>query len=231
MTRPLTVSVVIPCHNYGRFLPQTLACVFEQTYAAEQIIVVDDGSSDDSSLVAASFPGVTVIRQARQGIAGARNAGAAVATGDLIAFLDADDLWPADSLDVRVLPLAGNEALAATYGLVEQFISPEVDAVARARLVCRPGQTAARLAGSLLVRRSIFEAVGPFDTAHAMGETMDWIARFDDAGAQAEIVQRLVLRRRIHGANTVQSKSTNAEYFNVLRGALHRRRPNSPEPV
>jgi hypothetical protein len=60
---------------------------------------------------------------------------------------------------------------------------------------------------------------------------MDWIARLDDAGAKAEVVERLVLRRRIHGANTVQSQSTNAEYFSVLRSALNRRRAKPAEPV
>jgi len=229
MDTELTVSVVIPCHNYGRFLPQTLASVLGQTYPVREIIVVDDGSSDDSAEVATSFPGVRLIRQPKQGIAGARNSGAAVATGDLIAFLDADDLWPADSLEVRVSPLAEDKSLAATYGLVEQFLSPELDEDARARLVCREGQTAARLAGSLLVRRSVFETVGAFDTAHTMGETMDWIGRFDDLGAEAKSVESLVLRRRIHGANTVQSQSTNAEYFSVLRSALIRRRANPQE--
>jgi len=229
MGTKLTVSVVIPCHNYGRFLPQTLGGVLAQTYPVKEIIVVDDGSSDDSAEVATSFSGVRLIRQPKQGIAGARNTGAALATGDLIAFLDADDLWPADSLEVRVSPLTQDESLAATYGLVEHFLSPELDDEARARLVCPEGQTAARLAGSLLVRRSVFEAVGAFDTAHAMGETMDWIGRFDDLGARAKSVERLVLRRRIHGANTVQSQSTNAEYFSVLRSALIRRRASQQE--
>lgn len=89
-----SISVVIPCYNAAPFLRATIASVLEQTRPATEVIVVDDGSTDDSARIAASCgPAVQVIRQSNQGESVARNRGIAAATGEWVAFLDADDLW------------------------------------------------------------------------------------------------------------------------------------------
>jgi glycosyltransferase involved in cell wall biosynthesis len=89
-----TISVVIPCYNGARFIRETLESVRAQTRPVLEVIVVDDGSTDDSAAIAESFgPLVRVIRQPNQGESVARNRGIDEAKGDWIAFLDADDLW------------------------------------------------------------------------------------------------------------------------------------------
>lgn len=218
------VSVVIPCHNYGRFLADALGSVAAQTYPAHEVIVVDDGSTDGSAdLARAAMPDVRVISQAKSGISAARNSGIAAATGDLIAFLDADDLWPAESLALRIASIEADASVIGAFGKVEQFLCPMIDDAARSRLTCPPGQVSARLAGTMLLRRSVVERVGPFDTNLTVGETMDWVARLTDLGEPLVAVDSLVLRRRIHGSNTVLSDTGYSDYFAAMRAAIRRR--------
>lgn len=97
------VSVVIPAYNSARFIGHALRSVRTQTYQPHEVIVVDDGSTDDTrAVVAAAGADIRYIRQPNQGVSAARNAGLAAATGELICFLDADDLWEADKLRAQV---------------------------------------------------------------------------------------------------------------------------------
>jgi glycosyltransferase involved in cell wall biosynthesis len=102
VTQP-RVSVVITTYNTGRYLPETLESVFAQTYPSFEVIVVDDGSTDDSVARARAFGDrVRVLTRPHEGLGPARNAGAAEATGEYLAFLDSDDLWVPDALAVQV---------------------------------------------------------------------------------------------------------------------------------
>src|SRR3712207_1758560 len=98
MAQPL-VSIVIPNYNYGRYLNQAINSVFDQLYHHIEIIVVDDGSTDESAEVLATYGNsIRVVQQRNQGVSAARNAGAEVACGDVLAFLDADDVWMPNKL-------------------------------------------------------------------------------------------------------------------------------------
>src|SRR5690606_1422900 len=89
------ISVVIPCYNYGHFLPIAIESVLNQTYLNKEIIVVDDGSSDNTAEVATSYEEVKYIYQKNRGLSAARNLGAAHSNGEYLVFLDADDwLYP-----------------------------------------------------------------------------------------------------------------------------------------
>ncbi len=97
------VSVIIPTYNYGRYLGKALESCRSQTYKGLEIIVVDDGSTDDTRGVVERFgPGVVYIFQANQGVSRARNRGLDVARGELLTFLDADDYLLPDSIADRV---------------------------------------------------------------------------------------------------------------------------------
>jgi glycosyltransferase involved in cell wall biosynthesis len=111
-----SVSVVIPCYNAARFLRETLASVLGQTARPSEVIVVDDGSQDDSATVAASFgPPIRVIRQENQGECAARNRGIDGAQGDWIAFLDADDIWQPRKLELQLRQLEGERDLVCVH--------------------------------------------------------------------------------------------------------------------
>src|SRR5438309_10234328 len=98
-----TVSVVIPTYNHARFLTRAVDSVLAQTLSPAEVIVVDDGSTDETHAVLARFGGrVRAIRQENGGVAAARNNGVRMSTGHLLAFIDADDIWLPDKLRCQV---------------------------------------------------------------------------------------------------------------------------------
>lgn len=101
-----SVSVIIPAYNEARDLPRCLATLGDQTHRPREIIVVDDGSTDATAAIARSFAGVTLLHGAHRGSGAARNVGAAAATGDVLAFLDADMRFARDFLACLVAPVA-----------------------------------------------------------------------------------------------------------------------------
>ncbi len=220
-----SVSVIIPVFNDVAYIEEALRSALGQTHAPFEVIVVDDGSTDGSADVARGFgDAVTVLSQANGGISAARNAGLAAATGEVIAFLDADDIWPLDSIALRLAPMQADPALAGAFGLVDHFLSPDMDAERRAQLHCPEGLSPARFAGAMLIRREVFDRIGVFDTGLKVGEMIDWAARLNDSGAKVALVEALVMSRRIHGGNTMISERTShGDYLKALRASLARK--------
>ncbi len=105
------VSVIIPAYNAGPYLAEALDSVLHQTYPRREIIAIDDGSTDDTPRRLEAYrPCVTVLRQENAGIGAARNAGLRIAAGDYIAFLDHDDLWLPEKLEIQVSVATRNPA-------------------------------------------------------------------------------------------------------------------------
>lgn len=96
----MLVSVIMPCYNYGRFIQDSVTSVLSQTYTEIELIVVDDGSTDNTQSVLALIndPRLQIIRISNSGVSAARNTGLDAARGDFVAFIDADDIWVKDKL-------------------------------------------------------------------------------------------------------------------------------------
>ncbi|HWB16803.1 MAG TPA: glycosyltransferase family 2 protein [Vicinamibacterales bacterium] len=152
-------SVVIPCYNAAKFLPATLASVAAQTWPPHEVIVVDDGSTDDSARVAAAFdPAIRVVQQSNQGESVARNRGMDLATGDWVAFLDADDLWHPRKLERQAeLTCADVVGVATGHYVIDADGAPiAVDVTASEPYSVRTvGTTSSIYPSSLVVRRSV----------------------------------------------------------------------------
>ena len=111
-------SIIVPAFNVSATLAETLNSLLKQTYPTFEVIVVDDGSTDDTAQIAAQFARdrrVRVIRQANRGLAGARNTGVAAARGDVIGFCDSDDLWLPQKLALHVAHLEANPHVGISY--------------------------------------------------------------------------------------------------------------------
>ena len=115
------VSVVIPVFNGEAFLREAVQSVLAQKYSPIEIIIVDDGSTDGTATVARSLPEtVRYLHQTNKGPAAARNRGIEHAQGSLIAFADADDLWPADKLELQLPYLINDPAIEIVMGRIQQ---------------------------------------------------------------------------------------------------------------
>lgn len=231
------LSIVIPCYNAGRYLGEAIESVLVQRCTEPQIIVIDDGSTDDSAAVAGGFGRhVEVFAQSNAGIAAARNAGIARATGRHLAFIDADDLWTDVSLAARYAALARDAHADGVFGALQQFLCRRMDPQAASRIEFDAAPQVGRFAGTLLIRRDAFLRAGMFDTSLKVGEMLDWVSRAALAGVSITTTETVVMRRRIHGANTVLQQApaaSRADYLRALKAAIDRRRAAAgvPEPV
>ena len=119
----LLVSVVIPCYNQAHFLTEAIESVLAQTSRQFEIIVVDDGSTDNTAEVAARYPGIGYLRQDNQGLAAARNTGLRHSQGDYLVFLDADDRLLPAALESGLDYLSAHPACAFVWGHYLRFTS------------------------------------------------------------------------------------------------------------
>jgi glycosyltransferase involved in cell wall biosynthesis len=110
------VSVVIPCYNQARYLGEAIQSVLKQSYRNYEVIVVDDGSTDDTGEVASSYEGVRVVRQQNQGLSAARNSGLKQSRGEYVVFVDADDRLMEEALEVGVEALNAHPDAAFVFG-------------------------------------------------------------------------------------------------------------------
>ena len=205
---PAAISCIIPVFNGEAFLGEALASVFAQTLLPAEVIVVDDGSTDGTRDVVDRFgERIRYVYQDNKGPAAARNKGIALATGSLLAFLDADDLWLPQKLARQVRRFAERGDLQVSVTQVRNFWIEELRAEANAMLdhrlaaVALPGY----VPQTMLARREVFARVGPFDERLRIGEDTDWFLRATDLGIVMELIPEVLVRRRLHHTNLTRS--------------------------
>jgi glycosyltransferase involved in cell wall biosynthesis len=223
MTR---ISVVIPAWQAAATIAETLASIAAQTRPPDEVIVVDDGSTDETAQVArAAMPAARILRRANGGAAAALNTGLAAAGGDLLAVLDADDLWPPGKLAIQEALLAQAPALAGVGGLMECFACPSLPPASplAARIATEPAPCL--LLGALLLRRDAYATIGPQDETLRIGFSIDWMHRARLAGLAFLVLPEVVLRRRVRqGSLSSRAGGADAGYLAMARRAIARRR-------
>lgn len=205
-----TVSAIIPTYNQARYLEGAVASALGQTEPPTEVIVIDDGSTDNTAVVLRGFADrVRVIRQSNRGVAAARNVGAERARGDLLAFLDSDDVWFPRKLERQKERLVseqrltiihcGLETIDAHGATLGQSVMGMEGPVADAMLEFRRPVVLGGGSGALIPREA-FEAVGGFD--ERLSTSADWdlyyrLARNGHIG----FVREVLLQYRIHDSN------------------------------
>jgi glycosyltransferase involved in cell wall biosynthesis len=206
----MRVSVVIPTFNYGRFIAEAIESVLRQTRAADEIIVVDDGSTDGTEAVVAAFGDkVRYLRQENAGVCAARNRGVAESSGDVIAFLDADDIWHAGKIEKQLEKFAADAEIGLVHCAMREFES-ETGETLRLHAEGMEGDVADELllwertaiigcGTAVMVSRKAFDEARGFDTRLKVSEDWDLcyrIARRYKVG----FVPEVLVDYRSHGA-------------------------------
>jgi glycosyltransferase involved in cell wall biosynthesis len=218
MDAPL-VSAIMPVFNGERFLEDALRSLLAQEYRPFEIVVCDDGSTDDTPKILRGFPEVRVIRQENKGAAAARNAAIAVSSGELLAFFDADDLWPSNRLSLQAEYLAEHPETGCVLGR-QEWINPP------------PTLTRDLVYGDLggiphlsaMIRRAAFEEAGAFDPSYRVAEDTDLLFRLRERQIDIAVLKEVILIRRFHGKNLTAGPDAPSELARALKERVERAR-------
>lgn len=219
VSRAPSVSVVIPVFNAEHYVAAALTSVLSQSVAPLDVIVIDDGSTDRSIEVARHVADARChfAGQVRSGAAAARNAGVERARGPLLAFLDADDVWSSDKLQLQQAYLQHDAQLDMVFG---HYVSMGPDGEPLAGGEALPGYSL----GTMLIRRDALLKVGPFAAGWRVGEFLEWFGRATEAGLRHVMLPEVVLHRRVHASNlTGSDKAARVDYARIVRELATRR--------
>jgi len=148
-----------------------------------------------------------------------------MARGDFYTFLDADDRFPLDKLEIQLKAFESDSTLEVVYGHVREFVSPDVSPQDAARIRPAVAYNESHLSGVMLVRREAFERVGPWTVGLKVGTGVDWYARSQEAKLNTLVLPDIMLERRLHLSNNgLQQADNRIQYASILKAALDRRR-------
>jgi glycosyltransferase involved in cell wall biosynthesis len=204
------ISVIIPNYNYAAYVGEAIKSALAQTYSNFEIIVVNNGSEDNSLDVLREFESqIILINQSNMGQSGARNSGIEKSTGDLIAFLDADDVWEPTKLEKQILLLSEHTQLVycgisrfdSESGNVITTETPKFKGSCVLDFLTNPG-TAVVLCGesTVLLTRELINKVGMFDTRLSISAGWDFYRRCS-LQTNFDFVLESLARYRMHGKN------------------------------
>lgn len=214
------ISAIIPVYNGEAFLEEAIQSIQQQNYQPLEIIIVDDGSTDRTSKIATSYGSqVRYVFQPNCGPAAARNTGLEIAHGNVIAFLDVDDLWTSNKLELQLSHLSRNPSEVILGRVQVETIQDEPEFKANTDSMI------AFAVGCGLFRKSVFDKIGYFDVSLRYGEDTDWFLRAREKNVVVTILPYVTLLHRKHQNNMTRKKSIHdLNIIKVLRKSLDRRR-------
>ena len=189
------ISVIIPVFNGEKFIKNLLEHLNTQQYRNFEIIVVDDGSTDNTAKIIQNFTNVSYTYQENAGPAAARNSGLKLAKGVFIAFLDCDDLWPETHLASLIEHFKSNDELNIVEGLIQELIlkNKQFEAEELPHFNCS--------LGSCIIRKSTFDTIGCFDEELLYCEDVDWFTRAWENNVLKKRIPAISLYCRRHENN------------------------------
>ncbi len=221
------VSVIMPVYNGEKYLEEAIHSVLCQSYPNIELIIVDDGSSDGTHQVIKKFTkqytNIYYIYQVNQGPASARNTGICHSQGEIISFLDADDVWATNKLACQLTYLHDNPDVEVVLGLTQFIQSLKISYSEDSSLI---SDTKYFLnLGSAIFKKSVFTKIGLLDVNLIYSEDIDFFNRIREASILILKHQDIVLKYRQHLSNMTKNQSiNNLNILKVMKSSLDRRR-------
>ena len=220
------ISTIIPVYNGARYISMAIESILEQGYPNIEIVVIDDGSTDDTAAVVKQFnEPVYYYFKENTGIAATMNHGIRQAKGGFFSFLDSDDYWLPGKISKQLEILEKYPQLDMVFGHVKQFYSPELSQEYRQKYACQETPMPGHNSGCMLIRRSSFFKVGMLDEKYEKGAFNDWYMRANATGLCSMMLPDILYMRRIHDANHgILKKDKHVDYVRMLKKHLDRKR-------
>lgn len=222
----MRISVLVACWNAERYLGEALASALDQNPAPAEVIVVDDGSTDGSAAVASGFAGVTLVSQPNRGVAAALNRAARHATGEVLTFLDADDLWLPGKLATQVAALRADPGLDGVFAHMRSFVDPALPEADRTALRVEGAVEPGLVKGTLMLRAAALGRLGPFDEERRFADFIAWYVAASAKGFRWAMLPDLLYLRRVHGGNMGrrERERQHEQYLLAMKDLIDRRR-------
>ena len=219
------ISVIIPVYNGAKFLPECVACVRGQKYHPIEIIIADDGSTDNTKAVASSLGEDIIYKyQENRGPSAARNTGIRIAKGKFIAFLDVDDLWSDDKLVVQAGKLMADNSLDIVLGRIKYLDLPGAKKI-DIEFESDDRTLSFIHLGCALFKKTVFSRIGMFDESLRYAEDHDLFLRAREGKLKFVILEEIALIYRLHDMNMTRNRTlTGLGIFGALKRSLDRRR-------
>jgi glycosyltransferase involved in cell wall biosynthesis len=221
------IDVIIPVYNGERFISQAINSALEQTWKKLNIIVVDDGSTDNSVAIVndyvKQYSNIKLICKAHSGISATLNAGLANSTAPYVAFLDADDIWHAEKLEKQIQKLT-TEYAEACFCLIQEFENFD-ETIAKPTFRARPQIMKGYSKTCLLTRRAIFDKIGIFDEAMPI-DFVEWMSRAIRADIKVKMIEEVLTYRRVHNTNTSAGVKKNA-FLDIIKTHIDKKRASA----
>ncbi len=220
------VSVIIPVYNGESFIMEALESVLRQDCLPKEIIVVDDGSTDQTAKILSDLPGgIRYFRQKNQGPASARNRGILTAKEPILAFLDIDDLWVPNKLSTQINYMAQHPEIQYTIANFKYFLEKGCDPPPGFKKELLEGSHVGRLMGTLVARKTVFDQIGLFDTTFKTAEDVDWFSRTNDRQIAMAVLPQVLLHKRVHDKNiSLNADKNNVNLLKALRQSVQRKK-------
>lgn len=229
----MKVSIQIPVNTGTAFLKDALESIHRQTYQDFEVIVVDDGSGEDLSEIVSKYEKVRFVRQEHLGVAAARNRALSCSSGEVIAFLDADDLWTEEKLEKQMHYLNNHPECMIVFSGTENFTEiPSELLNERQKQIL--GTLLSKCLVSSCVRKEVFETYGNFLETCNYGEDTELMARWAACGVSLDhCIHDMLYLRRVHAENMSlrHKKAGKKEYLELLATAFRKARKNTESGV
>lgn len=219
------VSVIIPVFNGEKYIVEAIQSILNDDYPFKEIIVVNDGSTDNTTKVISAFDNIKIINQQNLGVSNARNAGIRLASGEFITHLDADDIWMPGRLANCLNFFGENPETDFVLGLQQMFLEQGAVKPPAIKQEWLENYKEASNNGVIMVRKACYQKIGLFDASLKNGEDTEWLLRARDAGLISARVPFVFIKRRIHDTNLTngQSQEYKKMLFKIMRESVKRK--------
>ncbi|MFT4847773.1 MAG: glycosyltransferase involved in cell wall biosynthesis [Sediminicola sp.] len=223
MIKEADISVILPIYNGEKYLRDCIESIINQSTLPKEILIIDDGSIDNSAAIALQYPQLRYQKILNKGVANARNIGLEMASFDWIAFIDQDDLWTPNSLKSRMLALENSKQAKIVIGRQKWFLDGMDSPPSWVKKEQMQDSLDGYLLGCSLIHKDLFKLYGTFNASFRFASDFDWLFRLKDADEYFHQVEDIVLEKRIHEMNESRhakaslAELTKAIYQSVLR--------------